>query len=116
VGGKWKYGAEFKGEGNMPFLAKAGGKASIDKEASNDIEIQSVKLELDLFDVNDIVSALKEINFGKFIILEDFQLFPIEAHRLKTFHESSNLCFIVVGVWREKNRLIYYNGDLTNRC
>jgi hypothetical protein len=120
VGGKWKYGAEFKGEGKVPFLAKAGSKASIDKKTSNDIEIQSVKLELDLFDVNDIVSALKEINFGKFIILEDFHYLPIETQKsfafaLKTFHESSNLCFIVVGVWREKNRLIYYNGDLTNR-
>jgi hypothetical protein len=120
VGGKWKYGAEFKGEGNVPFLAKAGGTASIDKETSSDIKIETVKLELDLFDVNDIAAALKEINFEKFIILEDFHYFPIETQKnfafaLKTFHESSNLCFIVVGVWREKNRLIYYNGDLTNR-
>jgi hypothetical protein len=34
---------------------------------------------------------------------------------LKAYHENSSLCFIIVGVWREKNRLIYYNGDLTNR-
>lgn len=45
---------------------------------------------------------------------------PIETQRgfafaLKVFHENSDLCFIVVGVWREKKRLIYYNGDLTNR-
>ncbi|WP_197729089.1 hypothetical protein [Rhizobium leguminosarum] len=34
---------------------------------------------------------------------------------LKAYHENSDICFIVVGVWRDKNRLIYYNGDLTNR-
>ncbi len=55
-----------------------------------------------------------------FIILEDFHYLPAEVQKsfsflLKAFHESSKLCFIIVGVWREKNRLIYYNGDLTNR-
>jgi len=34
---------------------------------------------------------------------------------LKAFHENSRLTFIVVAVWREENRLILFNGDLTGR-
>lgn len=34
---------------------------------------------------------------------------------LKAFHEHSPLCFIVVGVWLDENRLIQFNGDLTDR-
>jgi hypothetical protein len=34
---------------------------------------------------------------------------------LKAFHENSKITFIVVAVWREENRLILFNGDLTGR-
>ena len=34
---------------------------------------------------------------------------------LKAFHEDSKFTFIIVGVWREENRLIAFNGDLTDR-
>ena len=38
------------------------------------------------------------------------------AHNaLKAFHEASAICFIVVGVWLEENRLVVFNGDLTGR-
>lgn len=120
VGGKWKYGAEFKGEGKVPFIGSASGSGALGRETSQDNEISLKRLELDLFDVNDIIAALEEIKFSKFVILEDFHYLPVETQRafsfaLKTFHENSSLCFIVVGVWRDKNRLIYYNGDLSNR-
>ena len=120
VGGKWKYGAEFKGEGKVPFIASASGRTTLERERSGEDKTETTRLEIDLFDVNDIIAALTEIQFKKFIILEDFHYLPNESQRnfsfsLKTFHENSALCFIVVGVWRDKNRLIYYNGDLTNR-
>jgi len=120
VGGAWKFGAEFAGEGKVPFVAKASGKADINRESNNKLDVNSKRLELDLADVNDVITALLEIEFSKFVILEDFHYLSVEAQRsfafaLKAFHENSGLCFIVVGVWRDKNRLIYYNGDLTNR-
>lgn len=34
---------------------------------------------------------------------------------LKAFHETSDITFVIVGVWLEDNRLIVYNGDLTGR-
>jgi hypothetical protein len=75
---------------------------------------------LDPADVNDIIRALNEIKYSKFIVLEDFHYLPDESQRdmafsLKAFHEKSKITFVVVGVWREENRLITYNGDLTDR-
>jgi hypothetical protein len=120
VGGKWKYGAEFKGEGKVPLLATASGTVDVSRENAQEEKTETTNLEIDLFDVNDIIAALNQIKLKKFIILEDFHYLPVEWQKnfsfaLKTFHENSDLCFIVVGVWRDKNRLIYYNGDLTNR-
>ena len=120
VGGAWKYGVEFAGEGKVPFVAKASGKGAVERAANNSNDVVSHKLEIDLNDVNDIITALNEIDFKKFIILEDFHYLGADTQRafsfsLKAYHENSSFCFIIVGVWREKNRLIYYNGDLTNR-
>ncbi|WP_417543031.1 hypothetical protein [Marinobacter sp.] len=77
-------------------------------------------LELDPCDVNDIIKALKSIEFNKYIILEDFHYLSTEAQKdfsvaLKAFHENSRFCFIVIGVWLEENRLTVFNGDLTGR-
>ena len=78
------------------------------------------QLELDLSDVNDIIGALNEANFHQYIVLEDFHYLKSEVQKdfaieLKAFHESSKLCFIIVGVWLDENKLVIYNGDLTGR-
>lgn len=83
-------------------------------------EITTVPLEIDIDDVNDVIAALKSIEFEKLIVLEDFHYLPYETQKdfsieLKAFHEFSTITFIVVGVWLEDNRLIVYNGDLTGR-
>lgn len=120
VGGHLKYGAEFKGEGKVPLLASASAAGTLERENTNERSVEVKRLEIDLHDVNDIVISLKEIDFKKFIVLEDFHYLPVQTQQdfsfsLKAYHENSDICFIVVGVWRDKNRLIYYNGDLTNR-
>jgi hypothetical protein len=83
-------------------------------------ETTTHRLELDAQDPNDVIGALKEIDFKKFVVLEDFHYLPVEtqqnfSYALKAFHENSKITFIVVAVWREENRLILYNGDLTGR-
>jgi hypothetical protein len=77
-------------------------------------------LQLDASDPNDLVRALKAIEFSKFIVLEDFHYLPQEAQEqfafaLETIHEASKITFIIVAVWREEKRLIVYNGDLAGR-
>lgn len=108
----YKINATFK----VPFLGSA--TPGIDKQK----EISSVKkpLELDPEDVNDIILALKSIEFSKYIIIEDFHYLQTEIQKqfsfqLKAFHEGSKFCFIIIGVWVEENRLIMYNGDLVGR-
>lgn len=83
-------------------------------------DITHRQLELDLSDVNDIIGALNDISFSKYIVLEDFHYLKSEVQKdfaieLKAFHESSSLCFIIVGVWLDENKLVIYNGDLTGR-
>ena len=98
------------------------GKAEVGAEAERTKEdrVDTAPLELDPEDVNDIIQALNSIYFTKFIVLEDFHYLPTETQKdfsvaLKAFHENSKLCFIVIGVWLEENRLTVYNGDLTGR-
>jgi hypothetical protein len=91
-----------------------------EKEDSSTVEKTINNLDLDPADVNDVIAALKKINFTRYIVLEDFHYLPIETQQdfavaLKAFHEVSKICFIIIGVWLEEGRLVVYNGDLTGR-
>ncbi|WP_276357955.1 hypothetical protein [Cohnella caldifontis] len=113
--GKYKIIASLK---TLIPIGTAGLKAEAERGFQK--EIITNELELDVEDVNDIISALNAMEFKKIILLEDFHYLPIEVQRdfsiaLKAFHENSNFCFIVVGVWLDENRLIIHNGDLTGR-
>lgn len=77
-------------------------------------------LELDPYDPNDIIDALKLVGFNKYIILEDFQYLLEETKKdfsieLKMFHETSNLTFIIAGVWEEEKKIEEFNPDLIGR-
>lgn len=120
IGGRTNYTAEFKGKGKVPLVLEAEGKASVSGEDASEDKKVYARLELDLHDVNDVITALEEIKFSDYVILEDFHYLPTDTQKnfafaLKAFHENAKICFIVIGVWREKNRLIYYNGDLSDR-
>lgn len=113
--GKNKVTAAFKAK-----LLDIGIELGGEKGAETQVSVVTAPLELDLEDVNDVIQALTSINFSKIIVLEDFHYLPTETQKdfafsLKAFHEISKLCFVIVGVWLEDNRLIVYNGDLTGR-
>ena len=120
VSGNQKVKATFGAKVAVPGIGEVGGQVGSEDTGGETVEISTAKLELDVFDVNDIIGALKNIKFEKYIVLEDFHYLPIEVQKdfaiaLKAFHEASNICFIIVGVWLEENRLIQFNGDLTGR-
>jgi hypothetical protein len=111
-----KAGAKLK----VPGVGELGGELGSDETKESTTEVTTVALEIDPRDVNDIVLALDKIERPKFVVLEDFHYLSEEAQRdfavsLKAFHENSDLCFIVVGVWLDENRLIELNGDLAGR-
>lgn len=104
----------------IPLISDFGGKAEYNHESKNDSKTVFRPIDLDPTDPNDVIRAMTSINFEKFVVLEDFHYLPDETQRdfsfsLKTFHEQSKFSFIIVGVWREENRLIGFNGDLTDR-
>ena len=101
-------------------LPVVGTKISTELEADEAMEKEYKGLELDPEDVNDIIEALDEIDFHKIIVLDDFHYLKNEiqqgfAFELKAFHESSKLCFVIIGVWMDENKLTVYNGDLSGR-
>ena len=100
------------------FGSRAEGGAEAERAESE--TATKTPLELDPDDVNDIILALRSVDFSKYIVLEDFHYLPLDTQKdfsvaLKAFHEESKYCFIIVGVWLEENRLSVYNGDLTGR-
>lgn len=120
VSGKHKVVAEVEAKGKIPLIAEGRGKGAYEYERQSGQKEVLTPLELDAEDTNDIIRAVNELDFKKYIVLEDFHYLPDETQKdfsfaLKTFHEKSNISFIIVGVWREENRLIGFNGDLTDR-
>jgi hypothetical protein len=118
--GKAKLQVKAKSGFSLLGLGKAEAELGGEGEKSQKEERTTEPLELDPSDPNDLVRALKGIEFSKFIVLEDFHYLPQEtqehfAFALKTVHETSKITFIIVAVWREENRIIVYNGDLAGR-
>ena len=102
------------------FGVGARGDLGAERGGEKNAEVVETRLELDPLDVNDIIAALREIDFNKWIVIEDFHYLPEDTQRdfavaLKAFHESSDLTFIVIGVWLQENRLVQFNGDLSGR-
>ena len=76
-------------------------------------------IEVNLALPQDITTLLRRVGFKKFIILENFHYLSVEAQKtlafdLRSFQELG-IRFVILGVWREKNRLTQFNGDLQDR-
>ena len=120
VDGKGKIEAKFGIKIGLPSVAELSADTGSQIGAGTSTSTVTKHLELDPSDANEIIAALKDIKFSKYIVLEDFHYLPVETQKLfakslKAFHENSKLTFIIVAVWREENRLILFNGDLTGR-
>ena len=118
--GRLKLDLVFTGNVGVPGVVQAGVRAGASGGHGVSQTEERRRLEIDPQDPNDIIAALREIDFKQFLVLEDFHYIPVEPQEafsfvLKAFYEISDLVFIIVAVWREENRLIVFNGDLTGR-
>ncbi|HEJ7969901.1 TPA: hypothetical protein SMI17_003514 [Serratia marcescens] len=98
----------------VPFLAEAEVGAGIAKEKKHK------DYSINANDTNDVIDVINNVGFEKFIILEDFHYLPLQTQKdfsisLKAYHELSKVCFIIIGVWLENDRITSDNGDLTGR-
>jgi hypothetical protein len=119
LSGEYKIHAKFGGTAGLAGVNVTGGSehTTTDRTQFESVERQ---LELDPGDVNDILNALRGLDFDKYVILEDFHYLQHRtqidfAHTLKAFFDDSRVKFIIIGVWLDPYRLTHFNRDLSGR-
>ena len=103
----------------IPIFVDIGGGVDSTKsgEKSKTQEYRTIEYNLNL--AADVAELLKEIRFDKYIVLENFHYLAQDvqeklAYDLRIFQELG-VRFVILGIWRERNRLIQFNGDLQDR-
>jgi len=103
----------------VPFLGEANlGAMTSDKNVQSN-QIKELYIEYNLALAQDVSELLKKKNVNKFIVLENFHYLSLEvqeqlAYDLRVFQDLE-VIFVVLGIWREANRLVQFNGDLLDR-
>lgn len=104
----------------IPFFGDAESNASIKQTNSTQEVIKKNTIEFNLSLPNDVAEILKQTNTSKkYLILENFHYLEEDIQKefsfdLRTFLEL-DVRFVILGVWKERNRLIQFNGDLLER-
>jgi len=103
----------------VPYAGELGVGLGINKENSVTETKTFSTYEYNLSLSQDVSEALMCLNFDKKIIIENFHYLTDDTQRkfafdLRTFHDC-NMQFIILGIWKEKNRLLQFNGDLVDR-
>lgn len=103
----------------IPFISSTEGSGEVSGNRTKDNKKAYKVIEYNLSLAQDLSELLRDIKFGKRIILENFHYLSEEVQKqlsidLRIF-EDYKILFIVLGIWREKNRLIQFNGDLVDR-
>jgi hypothetical protein len=113
-------GGEIEAEVSASVFARIRTKLTGKMTDTNGESVTEKSIPIDLSSAADMMHLLAEVEFKKFIVVEDFHYLSVEVQKafasdLKAFYERSEILFIIVGVWLEANRLIVYNGDLAHR-
>lgn len=114
-GGKVTAGFKVK----IPFFGSTGVDGELHDKASEKTTHTEHFVEYNLALAQDLSELLKSNDCEKFIVLENFHYLSIEvqetlAYDLRIFQDH-RIVFIVLGIWREANRLAQFNGDLLDR-
>jgi Cdc6-like AAA superfamily ATPase len=116
-GGEPKAG--IKANVKIPFLGSIEATGELDGKLEREISKGYKTVEYNLELAQDISEILNENRFNKRIILENFHYLSQEAQQQLSYDlrifEDYNILFIILGIWREKNRLGQFNGDLLDR-
>ncbi|WP_460152724.1 hypothetical protein [Pseudomonas sp. S2_B07] len=103
----------------VPFIGEATlGAGTADKTTQSNSS-KELYIEYNLELAQDVSELLKKKEIEKFIVLENFHYLSLEvqerlAYDLRVFQDLG-VIFIVLGIWREANRLVQFNGDLLDR-
>jgi hypothetical protein len=96
---------------------EAGTEGGIKAGSSNDTTLEEIPINLEL--PQHVCELLARVGSKKYVILENFHYLNDDIQKqfafdLRAFQELG-LRFVVLGVWREKNRMAQFNGDLLDR-
>lgn len=103
----------------IPFFGEVGSEGQIESGEKSEQTVTYTTVEFNLEIAQDISELLNKSKFKRDIILENFHYLDeavqkVLAFDLRLFQENG-LRFIILGIWREKNRLSQFNGDLIDR-
>ncbi|WP_138486849.1 hypothetical protein [Stutzerimonas nosocomialis] len=104
----------------IPLFGSGEAETSGGATAGSTESITKAPIEFNLSLAQDVGEILQKINTQNlFFVVENFHYLTPEvqsafAFDLRTFEEMG-LRFIILGVWKEANRLIQFNGDLQDR-
>ncbi|MCY7273187.1 MAG: ATP-binding protein [Phormidesmis sp. CAN_BIN44] len=108
-----------KAKVKIPFFADSEASTEITGRGSREESTRYKLVEYNLGLPQDISEILRSIGFKQRIIIENFHYLEEEIQKEVAFHlrvfEDFNVLFVILGIWREKNRLAQYNGDLQDR-
>lgn len=119
TGKKSKGSAKARIKCAIAFFGSASASASVEEATSTDKALSYEQVPFNLSLPQDISELLLKTENKKQIILENFHYLSDDKQKtfafdLRTFQDL-NIRFIILGVWREKNRLSQFNGDLVDR-
>ena len=103
----------------IPFVADLEGGLRAEANENNCSKICYKTVDFNLSLAQDILEILRMTSFNKTIVLENFHYLSEKMQKafafdLRTFQDG-NIRFIIVGIWRERNRLGQFNRDLQDR-
>jgi len=112
-----KLGINFKIK--VAFVGEIGLSPELSGKDISQIQTKVNYIEYNLALAQDFSELLKNNKISKFIILENFHYLSLEvqetlAYDLRVFQDN-HIIFVILGIWREANRLVQFNGDLLDR-
>ena len=111
------FGAKVKAFIPIFGSGEASTQGAVKSSSGEDTKFEEVPINLEL--PQHVADLLKRLGNGKWVILENFHYLSDEVQKqfafdLRAFQELG-LRFVILGVWREKNRMAQFNGDLLDR-
>lgn len=111
------FGAKVKAMIPLFGSGEAEGKADVKGTVGSDATYEEVPVNLEL--PQHVADLLDRVGSRKRVILENFHYLNDEVQKqlafdLRAFQELG-VRFVILGVWREKNRMAQFNGDLLDR-
>jgi hypothetical protein len=103
----------------VPLFGSATAETGGNTRANSGTEVKYEEIQVNIELPQTVADLLTQARCSKWIVLENFHYLEDDLQRrfafdLRAFQELG-VKFVILGVWREKNRMAQFNGDLLDR-